>query len=141
MYLKGSSNKAWNTGLVLFVSVDPRFASNFWEVTSESFGTSLDLVVRHIIRNEGQSWKRTIKTLEDMLRACGITMEGLFVGLRSGGSSNSPGPELVQETTKNIIQVKQRMQAARDRQKSYADLKRKPMEFEVGYKVMLKVSP
>ncbi|GJY43641.1 putative reverse transcriptase domain-containing protein [Tanacetum coccineum] len=40
-----------------------------------------------------------------------------------------------------IIQVKQRMQAARDRQKSYADLKRKPMEFKVGDKVMLKVSP
>ncbi|GJR84709.1 hypothetical protein Tco_0155494 [Tanacetum coccineum] len=33
------------------------------------------------------------------------------------------------------------MQAARDRQKSYVDLKRKPMEFEVGDKVMLKVSP
>ncbi|GJS90704.1 hypothetical protein Tco_0773340 [Tanacetum coccineum] len=35
----------------------------------------------------------------------------------------------------------QRMQAARDRQKSYANLKRKPMEFQVGDKVMLKVSP
>ncbi|GJW75086.1 hypothetical protein Tco_0134456 [Tanacetum coccineum] len=33
------------------------------------------------------------------------------------------------------------MQAARDRQKSYADLKRKPMDFQVGDKVMLKVSP
>ncbi|GJR68917.1 hypothetical protein Tco_0014982 [Tanacetum coccineum] len=33
------------------------------------------------------------------------------------------------------------MQAAHDRQKSYADLKRKPMEFQVGDKVMLKVSP
>ncbi|GKF81805.1 hypothetical protein Tco_0240407 [Tanacetum coccineum] len=33
------------------------------------------------------------------------------------------------------------MQAARDRQKSYVDLKRKPMEFEIGDKVMLKVSP
>nr|GFC60463.1 putative reverse transcriptase domain-containing protein [Tanacetum cinerariifolium] len=33
------------------------------------------------------------------------------------------------------------MQAARDRQKSYADLKHKPMEFQVGDKVMLKVSP
>ncbi|GKF82278.1 hypothetical protein Tco_0243934 [Tanacetum coccineum] len=51
------------------------------------------------------------------------------------------GPEIVQETTEKIIQVKQRMQAARDRQKSYADLNRKPMEFEVGDKVMLKVSP
>ncbi|GJU99484.1 reverse transcriptase domain-containing protein [Tanacetum coccineum] len=36
---------------------------------------------------------------------------------------------------------KQRIQAARDRQKSYADLKRKPMEFQVGDSVMLKVSP
>ncbi|GJY88859.1 putative reverse transcriptase domain-containing protein [Tanacetum coccineum] len=40
-----------------------------------------------------------------------------------------------------IIQNKQRIQTARDRQKSYADLKRKPMEFQVGDKVMLKVSP
>ncbi|GJX26611.1 putative reverse transcriptase domain-containing protein [Tanacetum coccineum] len=40
-----------------------------------------------------------------------------------------------------IIQIKQRIQTARDRQKSYADLKRKPMEFQVGDKVMLKVSP
>nr|GEY94402.1 putative reverse transcriptase domain-containing protein [Tanacetum cinerariifolium] len=51
------------------------------------------------------------------------------------------GPELIQETTKKIIQIKQRMQAAHDSQKSYADLKRKPMEFQVGDKVMLKVSP
>ncbi|GKC51587.1 putative reverse transcriptase domain-containing protein [Tanacetum coccineum] len=50
-------------------------------------------------------------------------------------------PEIVQETTKKIIQIKQRIQAARDRQKSYADLKRKPMEFQVGDRVMLKVSP
>nr|GEZ91631.1 hypothetical protein [Tanacetum cinerariifolium] len=40
-----------------------------------------------------------------------------------------------------LVQIKQRMQAARDRQKSYADLKRKPMEFQVGDKVMLKVLP
>ncbi|GJX93618.1 putative reverse transcriptase domain-containing protein [Tanacetum coccineum] len=47
--------------------------------------------------------------------------------------------EIAQETTEKIIQIKQRMQAARDRQKSYTDLKRKPMEFQVGDKVMLKV--
>ncbi|GJT60244.1 hypothetical protein Tco_1003777 [Tanacetum coccineum] len=48
---------------------------------------------------------------------------------------------MVQETTEKIIQIKQRIQAARDRQKSYDDLKRKPMEFQVGDRVMLKVSP
>nr|GFA44246.1 putative reverse transcriptase domain-containing protein [Tanacetum cinerariifolium] len=49
--------------------------------------------------------------------------------------------ELLQEKTEKIVQIKQRMQAARDREKSYADLKRKPIEFQVGDKVMLKVSP
>ncbi|GKB94723.1 putative reverse transcriptase domain-containing protein [Tanacetum coccineum] len=48
------------------------------------------------------------------------------------GEAQILGPELIQETTEKIIQIKQRMQAARDRQKSYADLKRKPMEFQVG---------
>ncbi|GKD16992.1 putative reverse transcriptase domain-containing protein [Tanacetum coccineum] len=57
------------------------------------------------------------------------------------GQVQLTGPDLVRETTEKIIQIKQRMQAARDRQKSYADLKRKPMEFQVGDKVMLKVSP
>nr|GEY26393.1 RNA-directed DNA polymerase, eukaryota, nucleotide-binding alpha-beta plait domain protein [Tanacetum cinerariifolium] len=47
-------------------------------------------------------------------------------------------PEIVQETTEKIVQIKQRIQAARDRQKSYVDLKRKPMELQVGDKVMLK---
>nr|GEZ42649.1 hypothetical protein [Tanacetum cinerariifolium] len=49
------------------------------------------------------------------------------------------GPEMIQETTKKIILIKQRIQAAQDRQKSYADRKQKPMEFEVGDRVMLKV--
>ncbi|GKF50004.1 putative reverse transcriptase domain-containing protein [Tanacetum coccineum] len=57
------------------------------------------------------------------------------------GEVQLTGPEIVQETTEKIVQIKQRMQATRDRQKSYADLKRKPMEFQVGDKVMLKVSP
>nr|GFC11757.1 putative reverse transcriptase domain-containing protein [Tanacetum cinerariifolium] len=57
------------------------------------------------------------------------------------GEAQILGPELIQETTEKIIQIKQRMQAARDRQKTYADLKRKLMEFQVGDKVMLKVSP
>ncbi|GKD36191.1 hypothetical protein Tco_1251700, partial [Tanacetum coccineum] len=57
------------------------------------------------------------------------------------GEVQLTGPKIVQETTEKIIQIKQRIQAARDRQKSYADLKHKPMEFQVGDRVMLKVSP
>ncbi|GJU84202.1 putative ribonuclease H-like domain-containing protein [Tanacetum coccineum] len=49
--------------------------------------------------------------------------------------------ELVQETTEKISQIKDRLKAARDHQKSYADKRRKPLEFSVGDYVLLKVSP
>ncbi|GJW65855.1 putative reverse transcriptase domain-containing protein [Tanacetum coccineum] len=51
------------------------------------------------------------------------------------------GLELVQETTEKISQIKDRLKAARDRQKSYADKRRKPLEISMGDYVLLKVSP
>ena len=48
---------------------------------------------------------------------------------------------MILETTEKIVKIRQRLQAARVRQKSYADVRRKPIEFQVGDKVMLKVSP
>ncbi|GJR31806.1 reverse transcriptase domain-containing protein [Tanacetum coccineum] len=48
--------------------------------------------------------------------------------------------DMIQETAEKVIQIKQRIQAACDQQKNYDDLKRKPMEFQVGDRVMLKVS-
>ncbi|GJR87387.1 putative reverse transcriptase domain-containing protein [Tanacetum coccineum] len=50
-------------------------------------------------------------------------------------------PELMQEATDKVVVIKVRLQAARDRQKSYADNRRKPLEFEVGDRMMQKVSP
>ncbi|GKD75792.1 putative reverse transcriptase domain-containing protein, partial [Tanacetum coccineum] len=57
------------------------------------------------------------------------------------GDSQLTGPELIRETTKNIVQIKNRLLTARSRQKSYADVRRKPIKFSVGDMVMLKVSP
>nr|GEU79350.1 reverse transcriptase domain-containing protein [Tanacetum cinerariifolium] len=57
------------------------------------------------------------------------------------GDAQLTGLELIHETTEKIVQIKQRIQAARDRQKSYADVRRKPLKFQVGDRVMLKVSP
>ena len=51
------------------------------------------------------------------------------------------GPEIIRETTEKIVQIRERLKASRDRQKSYADNRRKPLEFQVGDRVMLKVSP
>ncbi|GJU55289.1 putative reverse transcriptase domain-containing protein [Tanacetum coccineum] len=50
------------------------------------------------------------------------------------------GPELIHKTTKKIIQIKIQIQAILDHQKSYADVRHKPLEFQVGDWVMLKVS-
>nr|GFB83794.1 putative reverse transcriptase domain-containing protein [Tanacetum cinerariifolium] len=57
------------------------------------------------------------------------------------GDAQLTSPKIIQETTEKIVQIKQRLQAASDRQKNYADVRRKPLEFQVGDKVMLKVSP
>ncbi|GJW96441.1 putative reverse transcriptase domain-containing protein [Tanacetum coccineum] len=51
------------------------------------------------------------------------------------GDAQITGPKIVHETTEKIIQIKKRIQAAQDRQKSYADRRRKPLEFKVGDKV------
>ncbi|GJY08923.1 putative reverse transcriptase domain-containing protein [Tanacetum coccineum] len=57
------------------------------------------------------------------------------------GDSHLTGPEIIHETTEKIVQIKSRIQVARDHQKSYDDVRRKPLEFQVGDKVRLKVLP
>ncbi|GJT14714.1 hypothetical protein Tco_0873420 [Tanacetum coccineum] len=57
------------------------------------------------------------------------------------GESSLIGPELIQETTDKVVLIKEKLKVAGDRQKSYANNRRKPVEFEVGDRVMLKVSP
>ncbi|GKC96585.1 putative reverse transcriptase domain-containing protein [Tanacetum coccineum] len=107
-----------------------------------------EVVSRHRVPTDGQS-ERTIQTLEYMLRACVIDFGKALYGRKCRspicwaevGDAQLTGPEIVHVTTEKIIQIKKRIQAARDTQKSYADRRRKPLEFEVGDKVMLKVSP
>ncbi|KAI3758645.1 hypothetical protein L6452_06213 [Arctium lappa] len=57
------------------------------------------------------------------------------------GDNQLIGTDIVQETTDKISTIRDRLKTARDRQKSYADNRRKPLEFQVGDKVLLKVSP
>ncbi|KAI3726792.1 hypothetical protein L1987_66598 [Smallanthus sonchifolius] len=57
------------------------------------------------------------------------------------GDNQITGPELIQETSDKVFKIQERLKAARDRQKSYADNRRKPLEFQIGDRVLLKVSP
>ncbi|GKA40005.1 putative reverse transcriptase domain-containing protein [Tanacetum coccineum] len=101
------------------------------------------LTCQRLRQTDGQS-ERTIQTLEDMLRACVIDFGKVWdrhLPLAEVIDAQLTGPEIIHETTEKIIPIKKRIQAARDRQKSYADRRRKPLEFRAGDKVMLKVSP
>ncbi|GJW23326.1 putative reverse transcriptase domain-containing protein [Tanacetum coccineum] len=108
---------------------DPRFASNFWRSLQKALGTNLDMSTAYHPQTDGQS-ERTIQNIDDMLCACAAPFEALYgrkchspVCWAEVGEVQLTGPEIVQETTEKVIQIKQRIQAARDRQKSYADLK------------------
>ncbi|GJW59103.1 putative reverse transcriptase domain-containing protein [Tanacetum coccineum] len=124
---------------------DSHFTSRFWQSLQNALGTQLDMSTTYHPETDRQS-ERTIQTLEDMLRAA--SFEALYgrkcrlpVCWAKVGDVQLTRPEIIHETTEKIVQIRQRLQAARDRQRSYANIRRKPLEFQVGDRVMLKVSP
>ncbi|GKA26351.1 reverse transcriptase domain-containing protein [Tanacetum coccineum] len=126
---------------------DSHFTSRVWQSLHNALGTQLDLSTAYHPQTDGQS-ERTIQTLEDMLRACVIDFgnaapfEALYdrkcrspVCWAEVGEAQLTRPEIIHETTEKIFKIRDRMQAARDRQKSYADKRRRPLKFEVGDKL------
>ncbi|GJZ63520.1 putative reverse transcriptase domain-containing protein [Tanacetum coccineum] len=146
---KGGSYEAW-IPVSIICDRDPRFALKFWRSLQKDLGTSLDMSNAYHLQTEGHS-ERTIKTLKDLLRAwCDqLWKRGRGNHLHWSSSHLTIAITLASRlnhlkhftTPEKIIHIKQRIQAARDRQNIYADLKRKPMEFQVGDSVILKVSP
>ncbi|GJW45789.1 putative reverse transcriptase domain-containing protein, partial [Tanacetum coccineum] len=122
---------------------DGRFTSRFWQTMQKALGTRLDMSMAYHPQTDGQS-ERTIQTLEDILRVYHSSIrcapfEALYgMKCRSSilwaeiGDIRLIGPELVQETTDKVVVIRDRLKAARDRQKSYADNRRKPIEFQVS---------
>ncbi|GKC31423.1 putative reverse transcriptase domain-containing protein, partial [Tanacetum coccineum] len=122
---------------------DSHFTSRVWQALHKALGTQLNLSTAYHPQTDGQS-ERTIQTLEDMLRACVIDFGNGWdrhLSLAEVGEAQLIGPEIIHETLEKIFKIRDHMQAARDRKKSYADKRRRPLEFEVGDKVMLKVAP
>ncbi|GJU49791.1 putative reverse transcriptase domain-containing protein [Tanacetum coccineum] len=118
----------------------------------EPLGTRLDMSMAYHPQTDSQS-ERTIQTLEDMLRACILDLGGswdVHLPLVEFSYNNSyhtsercaPFEALYgRKCRSSIIWAEDRLKAARDRKKSYAYKRKKPLEFSVGDYVLLKVFP
>ncbi|GJR20135.1 putative reverse transcriptase domain-containing protein [Tanacetum coccineum] len=116
---------------------DGRFTSLFWQALHKALGTRLDMSTAYHPETDGQS-ERTIQTLEDMLRACVLDFGKNWdrhLPLVEFSYNNSYHTNIKAAPFEALIQ------AVHDQQKSYANIRRKPMVFQVGDMVMLKVSP
>ena len=138
-------------------------------------GTRLTMSTTFHPQTDDQS-ERTIRVLEDMLRACvldhqssweehfplvefsynnsyqaSIQMapyEALYrrpcrspLCWTEVGESSITGPDLIRDSSEKVGLIRQRLLTAQSRQKSYADVRRRPLEFEVGDHVFLNVMP
>ncbi|GJY22816.1 putative reverse transcriptase domain-containing protein [Tanacetum coccineum] len=114
---------------------DGRFTSNFWRSLQKALCTSLDMSTAYHPETDGQS-ERTIQTHEDMIRACVIDFGNgwvkhfhITIVIKLASKLHHFKHFTVESAIHLFVGP------------SYADLKRKPMEFQVGDRVMLKVSP
>ncbi|GJX91233.1 putative reverse transcriptase domain-containing protein [Tanacetum coccineum] len=124
---------------------DSHFTSTFWQSLQKALGTQLDM-------NFGKGWKKHLPLVEfSYNNSYHASIKAAPFKALYGRKCRSPvcwaevgdvqltGPEIIHETTEKIVQIRQRLQAARDRQRSYANIRRKPLEFQVGDCVMLKL--
>lgn len=153
---------------------DARFTSNLWKSLQKALGTELTMSTTFHPQTDGQS-KRTIQTLEELLRATSLDWQGTWdehlplvkfaynnsfhssIGMAPyealyGRKCRSPtcwdevsekqltGPEIVQVTTDKVQQIRQWLLTTQSRQKSYADRRRRDLEFQVGEHVFLRIS-
>ena len=154
---------------------DPRFTAHFWKSFQKAMGTQMTMSTAFHPQTDGQS-ERTIKVLEDMLRACVLNHKGSWeehlplvefaynnsyqasiqmapyealygrpyrspLCWTEVGKSSIIGPYLIRDTSEKVSLIRQRLLTTQSRHKSYADMRRQPLELEVGDHVFLKVMP
>nr|GEU62614.1 hypothetical protein [Tanacetum cinerariifolium] len=132
---------------VLFISGrDGKFTSHFLKSLNKALGTRLDMSTSYHPETNGwdkhlplvkfsynNSYHTSIKAaLFEALYGCKCQSPICWGKV---GDRQLTGPEIIHKTTENIVQIKSRIQATRDHQKSYADVRRKPLEFQILAKV------
>ncbi|GKC09336.1 putative reverse transcriptase domain-containing protein [Tanacetum coccineum] len=143
-----SLNEALGTQLHMSMAYHPQTDSQ-----SERIIQTLEDMLRACVMDFGKGWDRHIPLIEfsynnnyhTSIKAA--PFEALYgrkcrlpICWAEVGDAQLTGPEIVRETTEKIIQIKHRLQASRDRQRSYGDKRRKPLDFQVGDKLPKKLS-
>ncbi|GJY25320.1 putative reverse transcriptase domain-containing protein [Tanacetum coccineum] len=136
---------------------DGRFTSHLWQAFQKVLGQSertiqtLEDMLRACVMDFSGSWDTHLPLIEFSYNNSYHTsikcapFEAMYgrkyrspVIWTEVGESQLIGQEIMQETTEKIVQIKERLKTARSRQKSYADKRRKPLEFQVRDQVLLK---
>ncbi|GKB93217.1 putative reverse transcriptase domain-containing protein [Tanacetum coccineum] len=120
---------------------DSHFTSRFWQSMQEALGTRLDMGTAYHPQTDGQS-EHTIQTLEDMLRACVLDFGGrwdVLLPLVEFSYNNSYHSSVRCALFEALLRIDLRLHVIA--RKSYADKRRKPLDFSVCDYVLLKVSP
>nr|GEW15575.1 reverse transcriptase domain-containing protein [Tanacetum cinerariifolium] len=116
---------------------DRRFALGFWRSLQRALGTDVNI---SLPPRDGRSDYHASTKAAPFEALSGRNCRSPICWSEVGYSELTE-PELIQEMKEKIVQIKNRLMTARSRQKSYADIRHKPLEFNVGDMVMLKVSP
>ncbi|GJX44372.1 putative reverse transcriptase domain-containing protein [Tanacetum coccineum] len=143
-----SLNKALGSQLDMSTAYHPETDGQ-----SEKTIQTLEYMLRACVLDFGKGWDRHLPLVEfSYNNSYHISIKAAPFEALYGRKCRSPicwaevrnshltGPEIIHETTEKIVQTKSRIQAARDRQKSYVDVRRKPLEFQVGDKIISKVA-
>ncbi|GJV33830.1 putative reverse transcriptase domain-containing protein [Tanacetum coccineum] len=118
---------------------DGRFTSHCWQTVQKALGTRWDVHLPLAEFSYNNSYQSSIRCAPfEALYGRKCRSPILWAEIRE---SSLIRLELVQEMTNKVVLIKEKLKAARDHQKSYADNRRKPLEFKVRDRVMLKVSP
>ncbi|GKB48151.1 putative reverse transcriptase domain-containing protein [Tanacetum coccineum] len=108
---------------------DSHFTSRFWQSMQNALGTQLNMSTAYHPEIDGQTLFEELYGRKCQSPVCWAEV----------GDVQLTRPEIIHETTEKMVHIRQLLQAARDRQRNYANIRRKSLEFQVGDRVMLKV--
>ncbi|GJR46982.1 putative reverse transcriptase domain-containing protein [Tanacetum coccineum] len=134
----------WEKIAMDFITKLPMSSSGhdaIWVIVDRLTKSAHFLAIREDYSMEKLARLYIVRLLHDMVYQHRLFLIGMNVLRQEIGDSGLIRPELVQETTNKVVVIRDRLKAARDRQKSYADNRRKPLEFQVGACILERIGP